>query len=116
MKQFNDPLFDSRFLQELDNQNNREVFARIIALTFQETPVEKIEGRVTSGSISIDGTSVVRRTCSLSMIAKDLDINSFYWGIKTKFKLEIGLTNTIKEKACGVNENNEEQYWGDIYP
>lgn len=27
------------------------------------------------------------------MVAKDLDINEFYWGLKTKFKLEIGLTN-----------------------
>ena len=95
MKQCSNPLFDFDFLKELDNQNNREVFARIISLTFQETPVETIEGRVTSGSINIDGASAVRRTCSLSLIAKDLDINSFYWGVKTKFKLEVGLKNNI---------------------
>ena len=29
------------------------------------------------------------------MVAKDLNINEFYWGLKTKFKLEIGLTNEI---------------------
>ena len=54
-----------------------------------------IEGRVTSGSINIDGASAIRRTCSLSLVAKELNINDFYWGLKSKFKLEIGLKNTI---------------------
>ena len=116
MKQCSNPLFDFDFLKELDNQINREIFARIISLTFQETPVETIEGRVTSGNINIDGASAVRRTCSLSLIAKDLDINSFYWGIKTKFKLEVGLKNTIKDKVYGTDENGKELYWGDRHP
>ena len=29
------------------------------------------------------------------MIAKELNINDFYWGLKNKFKLEIGLKNNI---------------------
>ena len=62
-------LLDKDFLKELDNYNSREIYARITALTVNELPIESIEGRVTGGSINIDGASVVRRTCSLSLVA-----------------------------------------------
>lgn len=69
-------------------------------------PLQQIEGMVTSGSINIDGSSTVRRTCSLSLVAdEDLIINDFYWGVKSKFKLEIGLKNTID------TENYPEIIW-----
>lgn len=97
MTKYNNPLLDSQFLLELDKHREREVYARVIALTFDEQPVETIEGQVTSGSINIDGASAVRRTCSLSLVAKDLNINDFYWGIKSKFKLEVGLKNNIND-------------------
>ena len=58
-------------------------------------PIELIEGKVTSGSINIDGASAIRRTCSLSLIAKDLNINDIYWGVQNKFKLEVGIKNFI---------------------
>lgn len=90
-----DPMLDKQFLYELDQQRNKEIFARIISLTFQEYPIEQIEGRVTSGSINIDGTSAVRRSCNLSLVAQNLDINNFYWGVSNKFKLEIGVRNNI---------------------
>jgi hypothetical protein len=89
---------DKEFLRKLDAHRSREIFARIISLDFQENPVEKIEGRVTGGSINIDGASAVRRTCSLSMVAKEMNINDFYWGLNTKFKLEIGLKNMLDNK------------------
>lgn len=97
MTKYNNPLLDSQFLLELDKHREHEVYARVIALTFDEQPVETIEGQVTSGSINIDGASAVRRTCSLSLVAKDLNINDFYWGVKSKFKLEIGLKNNIND-------------------
>lgn len=89
------PLFDQDFLKELFENKNRTIFARITALTKEELPIEFIEGKVTGGSINIDGSSAVRRTCSLTMVAKEVNINDFYWGLKTKFKLEIGLKNQI---------------------
>jgi hypothetical protein len=58
-------------------------------------PIEYIEGKVTGGSINVDGNSAVRRTCTLSMVAQDVNINDFYWGLKNKFRLEIGLKNTF---------------------
>jgi hypothetical protein len=88
-------LYDKEFLRQLDENRTRTVYARIVALTFDEIPVESIEGRVTQGSVNIDGSSAVRRTCSLSMIAQDYDYNAFLWGLNTKFTLEIGLENTI---------------------
>ena len=97
MTKYNNPLLDSQFLLELDKHREHEVYARVIALTFDEQPVETIEGQVTSGSINIDGASAVRRTCSLSLVAKDLNINDFYWGVKSKFKLEVGLKNNIND-------------------
>lgn len=86
---------DKEFLIALDEFREREIYARVIALTFQEDPVELIEGIVTGGSINIDGASALRRTCNLNLVAKDININDFYWGVKSKFKLEIGLKNTV---------------------
>ena len=89
------PLLDKDFLLKLDQQRIKEKFIRIISLDFNENPLEQIEGRATGGSVNIAGTSTVRRSCSLTMVAENLDINNFYWGIKNKFKLEVGLTNEI---------------------
>lgn len=91
----NNPLLDKNFLKELDNFRSHEIYARITALSVKELPIEYIEGKVTGGSINIDGTSAVRRTCNLSMVAQNVNINEFYWGLHNKFKLEIGLKNNI---------------------
>ena len=64
----NNPLLDEEFLLKLIEKRERKTYARIIALTFQEEPIELIEGSVTQGSINIDGASAVRRTCSLSLV------------------------------------------------
>ena len=89
------PLLDKDFLYKLDQQKHKEVFAKIISLDTNENPIEQIEGRVTAGSINIDGNSAVRRTCSLSLIAKEVNINEFYWGLSNKFRLSIGLKNFV---------------------
>jgi hypothetical protein len=96
------PLLDEEFLLNLENKTHREIFARITALNMAELPIETIEGRVTGGSINIDGNSAVRRTCNLTMVAKDININNFYWGLNTKIKLEIGLTNDIDNKYPNI--------------
>ena len=88
-------LYDKDFLLKLDKEKNKVIYARITALTFQETPVEYIEGRVTQGSINLDGASAVRRSCSLTIVAQDFNYSDYYWGLNTKFKLEIGVENTI---------------------
>ena len=88
-------LYDKDFLLKLDQYKHKVVYARVTALTFQETPIEYIEGRVTQGSINLDGASAVRRTCSLTIAAPEFNYNDYYWGLNTKFKLEIGVENHI---------------------
>lgn len=92
------PLFDVDFLTKLTMKREREIFARITALTMDELPIEYIEGKVTAGSVNVDGASAVRRTCNLTMVAQDVNINEFYWGFKRKFILEVGMKNTIDEQ------------------
>ncbi len=91
----NNAILDIDFLNSLLHETNREIFARITVLTQQEEPIEYIEGKVTTGSINVDGKSTVRRTCSLTLVAENIDINAFYWNIQNKFKLEVGISNYI---------------------
>ena len=91
-------LLDKDFLATLDLQNEKEVFAKLISLDFEENPIEEIQGTVTGGSINVDGSSAVRRTCSLTLVAKDITLNDYYWGLNTKFKVEIGVRNKINKE------------------
>lgn len=88
-------LYNDLFLQELFYSHNQKKYARITSLDYNESTQETIEGRITSGSVSVDGTSAVRRTCQLSMVTDEIDISNYYWTFNTKFKLEIGLENDI---------------------
>ena len=93
----NNYLFDIEFLEELSKQKQRELYVRIGVLDNNELPLEYIEGKILDGSINVDGKSIVRRTCNLSMIAEDVNITSFYWGLQNKFTLEVGLKNEINK-------------------
>lgn len=94
----NNPLNDKDFLKQLDLVKNKETYIKIYNLNFDEQPLEEIEGKVTSGSINIDGASAVRRTCSLSLVAQDININNYLWSLNSKIKIMIGLKNTINDK------------------
>ena len=88
-------MYDKEFLKNLDNYQHKEKYARITALTLDEKPVETIEGKVTGGSVNIDGASALRRTSSLTLLAYDTKVTNYYWGLSNKYKLEIGLKNVI---------------------
>lgn len=75
-------------------------YIQVILLDWQENEIEKIEGRCTSGSISVDGNSAVRRTCSLSMIVPSDEQFSANWGISKKIKVFI----KTNESAQWINE------------
>ena len=92
------PLLDKEFLKQLDQYKHKTVYAKIISLNNYEQPIEKIEGVVTGGSISIDGSSSIRRSCNLTLTANNLRINNVYWGITNKISLEIGLENNIDKR------------------
>ena len=88
-------LYSEEFLKRLDEYREKTTYAKIISLDLEENPIEQVEGTITSGSVNVDGASAVRRTCSLTMVAQDIKINEYYWGLNTKFKLEIGVENKI---------------------
>ena len=98
------PLFNKELIEVLDKDNQREIYAKIISLNLNEQPIEEISGKVSQGTLSIDGTSAVRRTCSLTIIAERVNIHEYYWSFTTKFKLFIGLKipKHIKEKYISV--------------
>ena len=95
MLKYKDPMFDDVFLKQLSSEHEREIYAKIVALDLNENPIEEIQGRVTQGSVPVDGNSLVRRTCSLTLVGQELNINDYVWGLETKVKLYVGLKNKI---------------------
>lgn len=61
---------DNILLEKLVNEKIQTTYAKIITYSFDEKPLSSIEGRVSGGSIQANGASAVRRTLSLSMVAK----------------------------------------------
>ena len=65
-------LNDKSFLRKLDELNNKFYQVRVEILDADEKPVQNIEGRVLPGSsINIDGSSSMRRSCSINFVAED---------------------------------------------
>ena len=85
------PLLNKEFIEQLDKINERELYAKIISLNTNDLPVEEITGKVSQGTLNIDGSSAVRRTCSLTLVSDRVNINEYYWSFTTKFKLYIGM-------------------------
>lgn len=90
------------FLQLLHEQRERTTYVRLTALDREDRPIEAIEGLATSGSINIDGKSAMQRTCNMTLAAKEININDYYWTFNQKFQVEIGLENTIDKMHDSV--------------
>ena len=101
-------LLDDVFLERLHNQTQRELWVKVLALTLDEDPIEEITGRITGGSVSIDGSSKMRRSCSLTMISDRYSVNEYIWGLNTKVKISIGMKNTVPSDEEHLNN------YGDI--
>ena len=119
------PLLNKTFIELLDKHNQRELYAKIICLNMDELPVEEISGKVSQGTLSIDGSSAIRRTCSLTIVSERVNINEYYWSFTTKFKLYLGLKvpdvirNAYKETAVARKDQYTDGMFlnGDlIYP
>ena len=93
-------LKDREFLKALDNYSNKFFWVKIEVLDSDEIPIKSIEGRVQPGSsISLSGSSSVRRTCNINLIAEDeendlTDIDNLLSANK-KIKIFEGLRNDI---------------------
>ena len=95
-------LKDSAFLKDFDEIKIKQQFVKIIALTFKEQkPIAEIQGKVTGGSLSLNGDSAMRRTGNISLVADDYE-NSFFninhlLSINKKVEILIGFTNTTNK-------------------
>lgn len=93
-------LKDREFLKALDNYSNKFFWVKIEVLDSDEIPIKSIEGWVQPGSsISLSGSSSVRRTCNINLIAEDeendlTDIDNLLSANK-KIKIFEGLRNDI---------------------
>lgn len=94
-------LKDKVFLDKLNKQKIKEQFAKIIVLDSKENPLTSIEGRISSGSISINGNSSVRRAGSLTFLAKkeenDLTNIDNLLSMNKRIKMLIGVRNTVDD-------------------
>ena len=95
-------LSDVKFLKDFYKLKIKEKYVRINCLDFStEKTIKAIEGRAISGSVNIDGSSSMRRTASLEMIAlNENNINDLnnYFGIDKKVSLELRFKNILKKK------------------
>ena len=94
-------LKDSTFLKKFDKLKIKEQFAKIVVLDFQERPIQQIQGKVVGGNLSLDGSSAMRRSGSINLIAddyeNDLTTTKNLLSINKKIEILIGFTNTTDE-------------------
>ncbi len=96
-------LTDRDFLSLIDAQQIKEHFIRIFVLDWkQEQPIAEVQGLVTSGTLNINGSSTIRRTCNLTMSVSETDYTTNNDGYKQieqllgynkKVFLEVGYKN-----------------------
>lgn len=90
-------LEDLEFLDKLYKAKTRTTFIKLVLLTFDEKTIKDIQGIATSGSISVNGNSTIRRTINLSMAAaadqNDLTNLENQIALDKKIRVEVGLKN-----------------------
>ena len=94
-------MYDMDFLKELDKLHMRVQYARIILLSFDsEESIGEIQGSITSGSLNVNGSSAIRRTINLTMLASANNSNieniDNEISINKKIKVFIGYNNPLK--------------------
>ena len=91
-------LKDASFLKSFDKIKLKQQYVRILVLTFDEVPVQQIQGKVVGGNISLDGSSSMRRTCNINLVVDNsqgvLDNIKNLLTINKKIRVSIGFTNT----------------------
>lgn len=90
-------LSDTQFLSIIDSLTIREQIVKLTLLSWDEEPLQDIEGIVISGNLTIDGSSSMRRTANLSILVSDKttnydDLNNIF-NLNKKVYLQIGIVN-----------------------
>ena len=94
-------LKDASFLHKLSSENIKVYYAKILILDKNEQPIRAIEGRISAGSISLNGNSNVRRTGNITFLAEETendltDIDNLL-SMNKKINIFIGIENNIDD-------------------
>ena len=85
------------FLAKIDDFINQRQYVNITLLNWHEDPIKEIDGIIASGTITKDGNSSVRRTCSLSCSVSgesyNIDDLNMDFSLNKKVFIEIGIRN-----------------------
>ena len=93
-------LDDAQFLQQVTESYLKEQYFKITVLDWNENPIRQITGQTIGGSINIDGSSAMRRTASIELIAdktNDLTNLDNFISLNKKVNIEIGLKNIFNK-------------------
>lgn len=94
-------LRDKDFLKIIDRSSFKEEFAKITILNWQERPIDEIQGKVSSGTLNINGSSSLRRTCNITILIDEENANVTSvrnsLSINKKIKLDIGIKNITSQ-------------------
>ena len=92
---------------DLVQMNTRNAKIKVELLNFNFQTISSLEGKTTSGSIEVDANSDIRRTCNLSLVAKDIDKNMISEGG------ELWLDKYIKiyQGIDNPGDNNKTVWW-----
>ena len=84
-------------LAEIDNFLNQRQYVKITLLDWDENPIKEIEGEISSGTLSKNGDSPIRRTCQLTCAVDarsySVDDGKADFAINKKIFIEIGVKN-----------------------
>ena len=85
------------FLKYIDDFVNQRQYVKLTLLDWEENPIKAIEGIISSGSMSKDGSSAVRRTCNLSCSVDgesyNVDDMEMDFTLNRKIFVELGVKN-----------------------
>ena len=95
-------LKDSIFLKEFDKIKLKQQLVKLVVLDFKtQAPIQEIQGKVLGGSFTFDGSSAMRRTGNVTLVASDTENNlsnvNYLLSINKKIEVLIGFVNTTNQ-------------------
>lgn len=89
------------FLSEIDKFVNQKQYIKVTLLNWEEKPLKEIQGEISTGAITKDGASAVRRTATLTFSVNngdyDIENSEMDFAINKKIYIEIGVKNYTDE-------------------
>ena len=93
---------DKDFLYTIDTLQVAEEYVRVTALTWQDEPIQEVQGLITDGSLTINGESAMRRAVNFTAAFQDnsftqiTDVDNIF-SINKRIYLEKGTVNTTNQ-------------------